>query len=87
MDEVRRARSGHASPAPILRPVMQTLAGTPATVNEREREILALVARGMRNREIAEALGLSVASVKWHLQQIYNKTGTRRRSVAASLSM
>ena len=87
VDEVRRARSGHASPAPILRPVMQTLAGTPATVNEREREILALVARGMRNREIAEALGLSVASVKWHLQQIYNKTGTRRRSVAASLSM
>jgi LuxR family maltose regulon positive regulatory protein len=88
VDEVRRARDGQGADATVAlvpRP-LRTLAGTPATMSSREREILALVARGMLNREIADALGLSVASVKWHLQQIYNKTGTRRRSVAANLA-
>jgi LuxR family maltose regulon positive regulatory protein len=82
--EVCRERSGRAlsNGTPAARP-LHTLAGLRATVNPREREILSLVGRGMLNREIADALGLSVASVKWHLQQIYNKTGTRRRFVAA----
>lgn len=48
----------------------------------RELEILTLVASGLRNREIGDRLGLTEGSVKWYMQQIYDKVGTRRRSLA-----
>ena len=51
-------------------------------LSRRERDILELVANGFRNREIANELGLTEGSVKWYLQQIYNKIGARRRSLA-----
>lgn len=51
-------------------------------LNEREREILQMVANGLLNREIANSLSLTEGSVKWHLQQIYDKVGTRRRAQA-----
>lgn len=51
-------------------------------LNEREREILQLVADGLLNREIAATLGLTEGTVKWRLQQIFEKVGTHRRSKA-----
>lgn len=48
----------------------------------REIEILNCVASGLRNREIGDRLGLTEGSVKWYMQRIYDKVGTRRRSVA-----
>ena len=45
----------------------------------KEREILALVSTGMRNREVATKLGMTEGSVKWYMQQVYDKVGTRRR--------
>ncbi|HKT78549.1 MAG TPA: LuxR C-terminal-related transcriptional regulator [Sphingobium sp.] len=50
---------------------------------DREKEILTMVAGGLRNREIGERLGLTEGTVKWYLQQIYDKLGVRRRSQAA----
>jgi len=51
-------------------------------INGREIEILNFVAAGLRNREIGDRLGLTEGSVKWYMQQIYDKIGARRRSVA-----
>ena len=51
-------------------------------VSSREMEILTMVSSGMLNREIGEKLGMTEGSVKWYLQQIYNKIGVRRRSQA-----
>ena len=48
----------------------------------RELEILSLVASGLRNREIGERLGLTEGTVKWYMQQIYDKLGVRRRPQA-----
>jgi LuxR family maltose regulon positive regulatory protein len=48
----------------------------------KEREILALVSSGMRNREVAQKLGMTEGSVKWYMQQVYDKIGTRRRLAA-----
>jgi LuxR family transcriptional regulator, maltose regulon positive regulatory protein len=45
----------------------------------KEREILELVSSGMRNREVAQKLGMTEGSIKWYLQQVYDKIGTRRR--------
>ncbi|HKX78099.1 MAG TPA: LuxR C-terminal-related transcriptional regulator [Novosphingobium sp.] len=48
----------------------------------RELEILAMVGGGLRNGEIGVRLGLTEGTVKWYLQQIYDKLGVRRRSQA-----
>jgi LuxR family transcriptional regulator, maltose regulon positive regulatory protein len=48
-------------------------------LSAKEREILALVSTGMRNREVATKLGMTEGSVKWYMQQVYDKIGTRRR--------
>jgi LuxR family maltose regulon positive regulatory protein len=48
-------------------------------LSPKEREVLGLVSSGMRNREVAQKLGMTEGSVKWYLQQVYDKIGTRRR--------
>jgi DNA-binding NarL/FixJ family response regulator len=48
----------------------------------REKDVLRLLARGMRNQEIAAELGLSVRSIGNHLAKIYNKLHIHRRSEA-----
>jgi two-component system nitrate/nitrite response regulator NarL len=45
----------------------------------RELEVMQLVERGMRNRDIAESLGIQVGTVKIHLKHIFEKTGVRGR--------
>ncbi len=45
----------------------------------REQEILALIAKGRSNREIADHLFVTVATVKWHIAQLYKKLGVRSR--------
>ncbi|MEW2411515.1 helix-turn-helix transcriptional regulator [Streptomyces griseoviridis] len=51
-----------------------------AGLSQREREILALVCRGMSNRAIAGALFVSVKTVEAHLTRVFRKTGTRSRA-------
>jgi len=46
-------------------------------LSERELEVLRLIADGRSNREIAEQLFLSVATVKWYLTHIYSKLGVQ----------
>ena len=48
----------------------------------RELEILRMVGDGLRNHEIGLRLGLTEGTVKWYLQQIFDKLGVRRRSQA-----
>jgi DNA-binding NarL/FixJ family response regulator len=53
----------------------------------RELEILLLVARGMSNRQIAQALMLSEATVKRHLANLYPKMGVNSRGEATSKAL
>ncbi|HUO61799.1 MAG TPA: response regulator transcription factor, partial [Candidatus Acidoferrales bacterium] len=48
-------------------------------LSERERQIAYLVARGMKNRDIATELAISENTVKRHLQSIFSKTGAKDR--------
>ena len=52
-------------------------------LTEREREILALLARGASNREISETLYIAGGTVKNHLSNILGKLGVRDRTQAA----
>ncbi|UCD42765.1 MAG: response regulator transcription factor [Chloroflexota bacterium] len=42
-------------------------------LTEREHEILALIARGLSNQEIAQQLNISLKTVRNHVSNIYNK--------------
>jgi DNA-binding NarL/FixJ family response regulator len=50
-----------------------------ATLSAREREILALLASGMSNKQIAGHLTISSNTVKFHLRTIYSKLGVHNR--------
>lgn len=54
-------------------------------VTPRELEILRLMAAGMSNREIAEALFVSENTVKTHSSRLFEKLGARRRTQAVQL--
>ncbi|MEO8395753.1 MAG: LuxR C-terminal-related transcriptional regulator, partial [Chloroflexota bacterium] len=50
------------------------------SLTDREREILRLLTHGLTDSEIAEAVILTVGTVKWYNRQIYNKLGVRNRT-------
>jgi LuxR family maltose regulon positive regulatory protein len=51
-------------------------------LSQREKEVLGLVAAGLKNQEIADQLVISVATVKRHLTNIYGKLGVSHRTQA-----
>lgn len=57
---------------------------TQEDLTERERQVLALVGRGLRNREIGQALGLSPRTVEVHLKNVYEKLGVSSRAQAVA---
>ncbi len=56
-------------------------------LTEREREVLALVARGYTNKQIAETLYVSEKTARNHVSHILEKLGLARRSEAAAYAV
>lgn len=52
-------------------------------LTNREKELLALVAEGYTNKEIACRLNITVATVQNHLQHVYTKINVPNRTAAA----
>ena len=50
-----------------------------ATLTKREREVIGLIGRGMKNKQIAEQLVISEATVRHHLSSIFAKLGVEDR--------
>lgn len=61
--------------------------GRASTLTPREVEILALLAGGSANKEIARHLGLSIHTVERHLTNLYAKIGVRSRSEATAYAL
>jgi DNA-binding NarL/FixJ family response regulator len=54
------------------------------SLTDREREVVALLARGLTNKEIAEALVITTNTVKRHLKAIFEKLEVHTRAAAAA---
>ncbi|MFE4263679.1 response regulator [Streptomyces sp. NPDC056883] len=90
LEAIRTVAGGEAllSPGPTSRLIARFLrspaAAPPETgpecLTEREREVLTLVACGLNNTEIGEALGLSPLTAKTHVSRIMGKLGARDRA-------
>ena len=63
-------------------PYVTELRGNEYGLSGREVEVLQLVARGLRNKEIAEELSLSPHTVERHLENIYGKMDAKGRADA-----
>ena len=90
VDAIRQVYQGESSLHPtIARKLLSELSGpserppTAEPLTEREVEVLRLVARGGSNREIAEALVISEATVRTHVSNILSKLHLASRTQAA----
>ncbi|MCO5998281.1 response regulator [Actinoallomurus rhizosphaericola] len=86
---IRAVRAAHRGESVLSPSVAGRLMGrvrgpSPGTLSKREREVLALVADGTTNREVARRLFVSEATIKTHLLHIYDKLGVRDRAAAVA---
>jgi len=57
--------------------------GRPVSLSPRERELVTLVRQGLRNRDIAQRLGITEGTVKVYLHSVFEKTGVANRTELA----
>ena len=76
-----------AGRSPRLRRRHQAALASTGPLTERQAEVLALVARGLSNREIAAGLTLSEHTVHRHLANIYNALDLASRAAAAAYAV
>jgi DNA-binding NarL/FixJ family response regulator len=89
---IRAARRGevHLDPAIAKQLTRSLVASKPQTVTaltDREREILVLVAQGLSNQQIADALVISERTARTHVSNILSKLGLASRTQAALLAI
>ncbi|MHB8577108.1 MAG: tetratricopeptide repeat protein [Dehalococcoidia bacterium] len=78
-----------AAAAPAQADAVRTGEGVPDPegLTSREREVLRRIASGSSNREIAEALGVSVRTIERHITNIYTKIGARGKADATAYAI
>jgi DNA-binding NarL/FixJ family response regulator len=81
MEAVRAVADGQVWMPPNLQASMATTLREPARdpLTPREREIVELVAHGLRNAEVAKKLGITEDTVKSHLNNVFQKLNVRDR--------
>jgi NarL family two-component system response regulator LiaR len=88
---IRAAHRGRPTLAPEATQVLlRATRGSPRLGDDltpREREVLALLALGKTNREIAQALTVSNSTAKFHVSSILSKLGAASRTEAVALAL
>jgi DNA-binding NarL/FixJ family response regulator len=86
VEAIRRAAQGEMAFSPGVAEVAQALLKSPGEVprlTERERDVLALMAEGLSNKEIARRLKMTTRTVEFHVGNILRKLGVASRVEAA----
>ncbi len=88
-DLIRVVREVHNGKKPMGDGVLARLAQRAAhpTLTPRENAVLGLLAQGMRNKEIAAALGISEGTVPVHMKSIFAKLGVTDRTAAINVAV
>jgi NarL family two-component system response regulator LiaR len=92
-DAIRNVYAGRPTLAPeamqaLLEPVVPA-ENTPIgyDLTERERDVLALMVKGLSNPQIADVLVLSLSTVKFHVSSILSKLQATSRTEAVTLAL
>ena len=80
---IREVYAGRRVVAPEIQQALDARARMPS-LSQRERQVLELVAEGMRNKEIAAALGISTDTTGMHVKNIYTKLNVHDRTAAVA---
>ena len=90
-EAIRAAHAGRPAMGPeAVQALVQRTDSSPklgAGLSEREREVLALLAKGLSNAEIARHLTVSISTVKYHVRGILAKLGAANRAEAVALAL
>src|SRR5215207_1910366 len=96
-DAIRAVAEGQGAIAPSVAPVLlqsvrdaapkAPAAPAPVDLSTRERQVLALLSRGMENGDIARQLFVSTSTVKHHVSQVLDKLGAVNRVQAATFAV
>ncbi len=88
---IRQTRAGVPTLAPeVTNVLMHAMTGPPpvgATLTEREREVLALLAEGLTNAEIADRLVVARSTIKTHVSSILSKLGASGRAEVVAIAV
>ena len=86
---VEAAAAGQAALAPTVATRLMDQARRPASdaLSARELEVLELIAQGSTNREAAQKLFVSEATIKTHLLHAYAKLGVNDRAAAVAIAL
>jgi DNA-binding NarL/FixJ family response regulator len=94
IESVRKVAAGHTLMDPSLkRRVVDRMQDDSnedprlATLSEREREVLALIADGLTNRQIGARLSLAEKTVKNYVSSMLSKLGLQRRTQAVAVQL
>jgi DNA-binding NarL/FixJ family response regulator len=88
IDAKSREPDGENVVVSMPRGLLERLGEEPmGALSERETEVVVLAARALPNARIAEELGISEATVKRHLANVYQKIGVRSRSEAVRMAL
>jgi DNA-binding NarL/FixJ family response regulator len=68
-------------------PCTPPVVATASPLSAREREVLAMLVQGLRNKEIADRLFITDRTVTWHTQSIYRKLEVTNRTEAVSVAL
>jgi len=82
---IEAIRNVHRGLRYLPQPVLDSLADRPpnSELSNRELQVLKLIVKGMSNKQIGEALGISQSTVKWHVNIVLARLNVTDRTGAA----